>query len=105
MGKVLLGIYAMLLLVGCATHAASDVGTQEIKIVWHKTDQAWKDAVKLRGIRLEKALEINGFYFLENGICHVYAPDPPMQGDKYSVGQWGTLGHEVKHCFDGLFHR
>lgn len=48
----------------------------------------------------------NGCYKVFGGVCTVIAPDPPLRADgSYYAGQWAILGHEVKHCFDGEFHR
>ena len=49
-----------------------------------------------------------GCYQKFGDTCVVVAPDPAVEvvGGKrvYRHGQWGALGHEVKHCFDGYFH-
>ena len=39
---------------------------------------------------------VRGFFTHIAGVCHVVVPDQP--------GYAGTLGHEFKHCVDGLFH-
>jgi hypothetical protein len=39
---------------------------------------------------------VRGFYTQVADTCHVTVPDQP--------GYEGTLGHEFKHCVDGLFH-
>ena len=52
---------------------------------------------------------MQGGSFWDGTTCHVFAPDPPMKevaGKKfYRNDQWSVLGHEVKHCFDGAFHK
>ena len=73
-----------------------------VSIIWHKSQS--------QVIRLHdgKTILLNGRYQMINGVCHVWAPDPPISiinGKRtYELNQWGTLGHEVKHCFDGRFH-
>ena len=99
-------IIATLLLTGCATKipAPTDMGPTCVRtFAWHRTEHAWRYYVELYGARLNPWTQ--GFYFQHDGVCHVYAPDPPLlPGRRYTPGQWGTLGHEVKHCCDGNFH-
>lgn len=91
--------FLLLLLSGCVTLDQSNY----VKIKWHKTETAWKDAAKLSGPG-KKTHDAKGFYFFDGEVCHVFAPDPPMINREYTKGQWGTLGHEAKHCFDRDFH-
>lgn len=34
-------------------------------------------------------------------VCSIYAPEPRHERD---VERFATLGHELKHCFDGNWH-
>lgn len=94
-------VFIFLLLSGCAS-----VPKNGITIVWHKLERSGYvfEAQVGNGI-MER---VNGYSRIVNGVCHVWAPDPPMivKNGKptFDYGQWGTLGHEVKHCFDGRFH-
>lgn len=77
----------LLILSGCATAG-------EQRIVWHK-------ASDLDLYALCRATDVRGCYWRSGGACHVAAPD---------IGRWSphtleTLGHEVKHCFDGAWHK
>jgi hypothetical protein len=99
---------ALLALPGCANQPTTDYDTEttrEVRIVWHKTEKAWAVVVRQYGAKLHNVWHSNGTYVVMNGVCHVYAPDPPLKNGEYVNGQWGTLGHEVKHCFDGQFHK
>lgn len=54
-------------------------------------------------------VEIRGCHVKLGRVCYVIAPDPDLTRDAlgrrtYARDQWSTLGHEVKHCYDGLFH-
>jgi hypothetical protein len=96
----------ILLLAGCASGPTTvhDLETKgPVSIVWHKTYKAWAVQAKEMGEKVN--LNVTGTHFVKNGVCHVFAPDPPMVEGKYVFGQWGTLGHEIKHCFDGSFHK
>ena len=74
-----------------------------VPIVWIRTDQAWHAVVQRHGGRIN--VNTLAFYTWHDGICYVYAPDPPLgPGRAYRAGQWASLGHEVKHCFDGNYH-
>lgn len=92
----------LLLLAGCAATRPDGA----IPIVWHKLD---KPITKLErcGNDICEAV-VNGKYRIIDGVCHVWALDPPVKivnGRRvFDLGQWATLGHEVKHCFDGKFH-
>jgi hypothetical protein len=96
----------VMLLAGCAgapTTAHDSETKGPVSIVWHKTDKAWAVLANERGEK--PSLTARGAYFMRNGVCHVFAPDPPMDEGKYVFSQWSTLGHEIKHCFDGAFHK
>lgn len=94
----------ILMLAGCGNLDQSGA----IKIKWHRDANAFSEARKLGLPVTVEQINIIGFKYFDGNVCHVFAPDPPMKiinGKKtYENGQWGTLGHEVKHCFDGAFH-
>ena len=81
--------------------------TKEVRIVWHKTNQAWKACRKFYPNE-RKCMEATGVFVVLDGVCHVYAPDPvfnpALAGGGSHASYWWILGHEVKHCFDGFFH-
>lgn len=89
----------MLCVTGCASvEPASTVAeqvTRPVTIVWHKTDKAWLH-FSHQYPWLRDAGKTAGFYKILDGVCHVWAPDDPLR--------FNVFGHEVKHCFDGLFH-
>jgi hypothetical protein len=88
----------ILLLAGCATT------DDYVKVKWHRIPDEPTTRFDKR-IGHSKETKVNGFARMVDGVCHVFAPDPPMVEGKYVFGQWGTLGHEIKHCFDGSFHK
>ena len=92
----------LLLLSGCAT-----TGEQGMRIVWHKLEGG-TTYFPQGTIGVIAAKKVGGYTRFIDGACHVWAPDPPItvkDGKRtFDYGQWGTLGHEVKHCFSGKFH-
>lgn len=92
----------ILLLAGCAS--TQDAG---IRIVWHKLEgNTYR--FETSGVGIKEGSEVRGFSRMVDGVCHVWASDPQVEivdGKRtFKHGQWATLGHEVKHCFDGKFH-
>ena len=84
-----------------------------VRIVWHKTNSPWTECLAAypnasRAIRAS-LMNSQGCFVVREGVCHVYAPDPEFNPSRAGSGSeatiWWILGHEVKHCFDGLFHR
>ena len=82
---------------------------KSVKVVWNKIPRDRIDALYIEtqvqsaflatsGRRKVAAplLAVRGFFTYVADTCHVVVPD---QSD-YT----GTLGHEFKHCVDGLFH-
>ena len=88
----------LMLLAGCASNPIPPQGGIPVSIMWHKT------TLPLLIREGNRYHTLNGRFQMINGVCHVWAPDPPVANRAYTMGQWGTLGHEIKHCFDGLFH-
>lgn len=79
MANYFLTLFLTLFLTGCAT-----VG--ERSIVWHKGD--------VLALCKTDNPRVQGCFWRGSGVCHVAAPDWDFE----------TLGHEVKHCFDGTWH-
>lgn len=94
----------LLLLTGCAAPAPDAV-----LIKWHRTEKAWLEVSKHVKVTTQDMWSMQGYTFFDGATCHVFAPDPKMNeiaGKKfYRNDQWAILGHEVKHCFDGAFHK
>ena len=95
----LLAIVFCLVVSGCATLQPG------ISIEWHRTLNAPADCIKLRKDAPQNTV---GCSKMIEGICHIWAPDTAVRvinGKRIAIqGQWATLGHEVKHCFDGDYH-
>ena len=89
----------LILLTGCATV------NEGVQIMWHKTTNPAVDCANVHG---KVSSDTSGCYVWRQTVCHVYAPDPPIpiqNAAGYHRLQWSTLGHEIKHCFDGNFHK
>ena len=108
-----MSIILLLMLVSCVppySPAWAQTEPIEIRIVWHRTFDAWKACVKLYPHMTGQMLLAEGcFHVTKDGVCHVYAPDKStfesrIKKRDYDYYAWAILGHEVKHCFDGLFH-
>lgn len=88
------------ILTGCAAPVAD---TGAVSVVWHKVEpgHVWADCIRLEG--RDCPATTKGFTIMRNGVCHVYVVDKPdgISGDD---SDYGTLGHELKHCVDGKFH-
>lgn len=95
-------IIILLLLVGCAEVKPGAV--QQVE--WRKlTDQRALNDVcdnrvqptSLGGImRMKPAIAVDGCFKREANTCVIYTLDSTNHD---------TLGHEVRHCFEGLFHQ
>lgn len=81
---------------GCAAPPVSFT-TSEGKIVWHKGTlrdiQYHCTGGNIKDPSFQWTL---GCYIMIDNVCHVYSQDTEK-------GMY-TLGHEVKHCFDGHYH-
>ena len=90
-----------------------------IQIVWHKTDTAIGDCMRHQAAMTPRLPRLfykpiygkdferlgEGCVIMDKGVCHVYAKDSPVIDGRFEKDQWAVLGHEVKHCFDGNFHK
>ena len=84
-----------LLLTSCATKFENG---QAGMVVWHKMESQNEIVEACLAPRTKGSIvfRIQGCYRFENNVCHIYAQD--------GVNNMKYLGHELKHCFDGLFH-
>jgi hypothetical protein len=70
-----------------------------LPIVWHRASKNEVNSAYMQIHGKSKELgHLEGFFYVDKGICHIYAPDLD------NADALDTLGHEVKHCFDGLWH-
>ena len=87
------------LLTGCAS-----APTDGVRVIWHRMDS--ETMTMTSGDR--RAFNVKGFAKKVDGVCHVWAPDSPVtvvNGKRViDEARMATLGHEIKHCFDGSFH-
>ena len=96
-------IACSLLLAGCNTFHSTPV-TNESLITWVRFDDTNKVDDKCRRLSgtLLTGRRIKGCaqYNLIEHLCTIYSYNPRSLDDEYIC----TLGHEVKHCFDGAYH-
>lgn len=92
--KRVMAFFLSALLSACGTAPALK---EKVSVRWIRTTES--DVWKICGMgRI-------GCSAVREDVCYVYAPDPPMKNRwSFKIEQWGVLGHEVKHCFDGNFH-
>lgn len=88
----------LIVLTGCAA-----VDHEAINIVWHRAEAKEASDAYVRVYGKPSGRAALGFYYWDGAQCHVYAPDTSSKSGVLN-GDMDTLGHEVKHCFDGLFH-
>lgn len=91
---------ALILLAGCTTGPAQHIEWRQLE------PQALAQACsKYSGEGLQMMLRrgdrANGCYRREGSACVVYTRAPSGPDD---VDLHRTLGHEARHCFEGLFH-
>lgn len=84
-------LFLALVLAGCAAPDREGY----VKLKWHKSDNPYQDARRLRLNVGPEDMEMTGFHTFDGEVHHVFAPDN---------ANLCTLGHEVKHAFDGSFH-
>ena len=91
------------LLTGCNTFNTKPVNNEAL-ITWvrfndtSKVDSKCSEIanVNLTGRRIKGCADYN----LIEKLCTIYSYNPRSLDDEYIC----TLGHEVKHCFDGNYH-
>lgn len=91
-------IFLMALLAGCDAPPPTQ-SVDSIKIRWVRMASA--DLWKQCGIGRD------GCSIRYHDVCVIYAQDPLKIGkstDLHELTRYGILGHETKHCFDGMFH-
>ncbi len=96
--------FAMLLLLqACATAPRAD---SNVAVVWNRVEEPHRVCESLSGRK-------NLFHILGCShwsgpataggprTCSIYAPEPRHERN---FERFATLGHELKHCFDGNWH-
>lgn len=86
------------LLLGCTTPPVQ----KGVLVVWMKTpaDEV-HDVCRTATRPLLLGGRVLGCYIRNGEVCTVYSPDFTDERDKKAMA---TLGHEMKHCFDGHWH-
>lgn len=95
MNKLLLAL-SVVLLSGCASTPRAP--QKDFTVVWHRTSSttvadAFCQPSKRSGRPSFKPL-LGCQYWTVGNVCHVVSYELDME----------TLGHELRHCFDGQFH-
>lgn len=86
-----------LLLGGCTSLDT----THAMLVTWHKVDNAHEVCQRLSG-RVMFFKHIKGCARWSASECAIYAPDFQQEHERDKMA---TLGHELKHCFDGKWHQ
>jgi hypothetical protein len=97
-------VIVLALLPGCvAAPPGSDSG---VAVVWNRVEEPHRLCESLSGrkhffhiLGCSQWAEPNS----QGGprLCSIYAPEPRNERD---LERFATLGHELKHCFDGNWH-
>jgi hypothetical protein len=92
-----LALATLLLLNACATMGNS------VSVVWHKVTPAEAREICTRFVGPAAFGNFwRGCAVVKSGTCTIYAPDFSLITQRE---QMATLGHELKHCFDGAWHQ
>jgi hypothetical protein len=92
----------LVLLPACASTPDSD----KVAVVWNRTEEPHRVCESLSG-RKQFFNILGCSQWSEPGapggprICSIHAPEPRNERD---LERFATLGHELKHCFDGNWH-
>jgi hypothetical protein len=91
-------LLAGLLLTGCAVPAPVRTSGPVVEVEWVRA-KSLDDVVQLcnHGLKTLQYVNISGCQWYAGARCYVVAMD-------YGGETLTTLGHELKHCFDGAWH-
>lgn len=90
----------ILLLCGCASAPSQERGG--ILVRWHMASLAEVNEICNEGMPAKQRKTVWGCYRRTFDHCTVYTASPDSREDPQLHD---TLGHEVRHCFLGAFHR
>jgi hypothetical protein len=90
----------LLLLAGCASTPSPESGA--IVVRWHIASLAEVNEICNAGMPAKQRKSVWGCYRRTFDQCTVYTAGPDSREDPQLHD---TLGHEVRHCFQGAFHR
>src|SRR5215510_8547813 len=93
-------IAALLLLCGCAATRPQESGA--ITVRWQMASLAEVNEICNAGVSAKHRKSVWGCYRRTFDQCTVYTASPDSRED---AQLHDTLGHEVRHCFQGAFHR
>ena len=90
----------MLLVSACASSPSPDGASVVVR--WHATSLAEVNAICNAGMPAKHHKTVWGCYRRAFDSCVVYTAHPDSNEDPQLHD---TLGHEVRHCFLGAFHK
>ena len=90
----------ILLLCGCASAPSQERGA--VLVRWHMASLAEVNEICNAGMPAKHRKSVWGCYRRTFDQCTVYTAKPDSREDPQLHD---TLGHEVRHCFQGAFHR
>lgn len=102
-------LVVLLLTAGCATRPPDSVEVQWVRVPAEQIDKFCKD----RAGRYATIIGHNrgcSQWNRDAGTCTIWSPDSNEKlgmsavGDRRQREVMATLGHELKHCFDGPWH-
>jgi hypothetical protein len=92
---------AATLISGCATTDPAP-GSGEVTVRWHTASLAEINDICNAGMPAKHRKSVWGCYRRAFNQCTVYTAHPDSREDPQIHD---TLGHEVRHCFHGAFHK
>ena len=102
--RSIIAIIVALSCVACSTAQSKRAQLQESDVQftgsvglvqWHKLTHEGVEK-QCRPYYAKEGWQVAACYKMIDNVCHIYAEDGQTK--------MAALGHELKHCFDGLFH-
>lgn len=85
---------------GCSINPNVGTDQQTMQVVWHRVNNVHSLCQRLTGRQVLFG-KVRGCAIWNKQVCHIYAPDFKNIEERERMA---TLGHELKHCFDGQWH-
>ena len=98
--RTLFALGLVLIVSGCASAPSQDSGAVVVR--WHMASLEEVNQICNAGTPAKHRKSVWGCYRRSFDICTVYTARPGTNEDPQLHD---TLGHEVRHCFLGAFHK